>query len=82
MFGYVTLDRKILCSDDARRYQAYRRTLAQSLRQRHGPLAQLALSHDLTFLDILLTPMCTATGERPPPWTRAFPTGSAATPRT
>ena len=55
MFGYVTLDRKTLCSDDARRYQAYRRTLAQSLRQRHGPLAQLALSHDLTFLDILLT---------------------------
>ena len=41
MFGYVTLDRKILCSDDARRYQAYSRTLAQSLLQRHGTMAQL-----------------------------------------
>lgn len=55
MFGYVTLDRKTLSADDFRRYHAYRRTLARALRQRHGPVAQLALSHDLTFLDVLLT---------------------------
>ena len=46
MFGYVTLDQKTLSPEDSRRYHAYRRALAQALRQRHGPMAQMALSHD------------------------------------
>ena len=55
MFGYVALDRRTLSAEDARRYQTYHSALARALRQRHGPLAQMALNHDLTFLDILLT---------------------------
>ncbi|WP_367925094.1 DUF5685 family protein [uncultured Ruthenibacterium sp.] len=55
MFGYVTLDRETLSPQDANRYQAYRRSLAQMLRRRHGVFAPIALSHDLTFLEILLT---------------------------
>lgn len=74
MFGYVTLDQKTLSPEDSRRYHAYRRALAQALRQRHGPMAQMALSHDLTFLDVLLTDVY-GDGRRAAPMDPRFASG-------
>lgn len=55
MFGYVTINQPELKMREYETYRAYYCGLCQSLQHRYGPLGQLTLSFDLTFLAMVLT---------------------------
>lgn len=55
MFGYITINKDELKIRDYNRYRAYYCGLCRELGKRHGALARLTLTYDMTFLVILLT---------------------------
>ncbi len=55
MFGYVTIYRKGLSTEELDRYQAYYCGLCQTLGQRYGMPGRMALSYDMAFAAMLLT---------------------------
>lgn len=55
MFGYITINKDELKIKDYNTYQACYCGLCRSLKCRHGIVAPLTLSYDMTFLAILLT---------------------------
>ena len=55
MFGYMNLSPQGLTIAQQVRYQAYYCGLCRTLKERHGNLARLTLSNDMTFLHILLS---------------------------
>lgn len=55
MFGYITINKDELKLKDYNQYRAYYCGLCRELGKRHGALARLALTYDMTFLVILLT---------------------------
>ena len=54
MFGYITPALSGLTEDEKSRYRAMYCGLCHSLQSRHGQTARLTLSHDMTFLALLL----------------------------
>lgn len=55
MFGYVNINKPELKVKDFYKYKAYYCGLCRTLRKKYGPLGQLTLSYDMTFLVILLS---------------------------
>lgn len=55
MFGYVTIAGDALAPERQARYRAHYCGLCQTLGKRHGPVGQMTLSYDLTFLYMLLS---------------------------
>ncbi len=55
MFGYVVVNRPELKIREYDRYQEYYCGLCRALKSEFGPMGQLSLSYDITFLGILLT---------------------------
>ena len=55
MFGYVTIAAGALPAERQARYRAHYCGLCQALGKRHGPLGQMTLSYDVTFLYLLLS---------------------------
>jgi hypothetical protein len=55
MFGYVNINKPELKVKDFYKYKAYYCGLCRTLRSKYGPLGQMTLSYDMTFLIILLT---------------------------
>lgn len=54
MFGYVAADLKRLNDEQRRRYNACYCGLCHTLHERHGLLARMTLTYDMTFLVMLL----------------------------
>ncbi len=54
MFGYVTAQLKLLTDEQRRRYNACYCGLCHTLHERHGLLARMTLTYDMTFLVLLL----------------------------
>ena len=54
MFGYLVADPAQLTAEEAERYRACYCGLCRSLGSRHGQLARLSLTYDMTFLVLLL----------------------------
>ena len=54
MFGYVRPDLNSLSENEKQRYRSAYCGLCHALGQRHGPLARMALTFDLTFLTLFL----------------------------
>ncbi len=54
MFGYVIINQQALCEEATARYQASYCGLCHALGDLHGLGGRLALSYDLTFLNLLL----------------------------
>ncbi len=57
MFGFVTASRQLLSEEQKKRYRACYCGLCHSLHERHGSLARLTLTYDMTFLVLLLGSM-------------------------
>ncbi|MGB8451758.1 MAG: DUF5685 family protein [Anaerocolumna sp.] len=55
MFGYVNIYKPELKMKDFYKYKAYYCGLCKTLKDRYGPLGQMTLSYDMTFLILLLT---------------------------
>lgn len=55
MFGYVTIHQEGLGPEAVSRYSAYYCGLCRAIKARHGNLARVTLSYDMTFLLILLS---------------------------
>lgn len=55
MFGYIMIHKDELKIRDYNKYCAYYCGLCHELKKRHGELARLTLTYDMTFLVILLT---------------------------
>ncbi len=55
MFGYVKVNKPELKIREFSRYKGFYCGLCRSLRGRHGPLGQMTLTYDMTFLVLLLT---------------------------
>ncbi|MDF2942514.1 MAG: hypothetical protein K0S01_1372 [Herbinix sp.] len=55
MFGYVNINKPELKMKDFYKYKAYYCGLCKTLKDRYGPLGQMTLSYDMTFLILLLT---------------------------
>ena len=55
MFGYVTVYKPELKMKDYYKYRAYYCGLCHELKKKYGPLGQMTLTYDMTFLIILLT---------------------------
>lgn len=55
MFGYVNIYKPELKVKDYIKFKAYYCGLCSVLRERYGPLGQMTLTYDMTFLVILLT---------------------------
>ena len=55
MFGYVTIAGSALSPERQARYRAHYCGLCQTLGRRHGPVGQMTLSYDVTFLYLLLS---------------------------
>ena len=55
MFGYIAPDQSVLTEAQRRRYRSFYCGVCHSLRDRHGQAGRLSLSHDMTFLAILLS---------------------------
>lgn len=54
MFGYVLANDAMLNEEQRSRYRACYCGLCKTIRQRHGQLARLSLTYDMTFLILLL----------------------------
>lgn len=54
MFGYITVNQEELKIKDYNRYRSFYCGLCGALDKKHGKVAQMALSYDMTFLTILL----------------------------
>lgn len=54
MFGYVLANHSGLTTEEDKRYRDYYCALCRAIRNRHGQLARVTLSYDMTFLLILL----------------------------
>ncbi len=81
MFGYLTAEPGLLSEEELRRYRSCYCGLCRSIRERHGALARLALSYDMTFLALLLSSLyepeeaageetCVRHPRRAQPWAR------------
>ncbi|MBQ8009986.1 MAG: hypothetical protein IJ265_00305, partial [Oscillospiraceae bacterium] len=55
MFGFVQANVQDLKPRDKERYQAVYCGLCRTLKERHGSLARMGLTYDLTFLALLLS---------------------------
>jgi len=55
LFGYVTIAGSVLPPERQARYRAHYCGLCQALGKRHGPVGQMTLSYDVTFLYLLLS---------------------------
>lgn len=55
MFGHVQANLKDLTPEEKERYQAAYCGLCRTIKERHGQLARMGLSYDLTFLSLLLS---------------------------
>ena len=55
MFGYLVAEPGLLTEEELGRYRACYCGLCRSLRERHGRLARLSLTYDMTFLVLLLS---------------------------
>ncbi|MDE7324957.1 MAG: hypothetical protein K2N63_01550 [Lachnospiraceae bacterium] len=55
MFGYVTINKEELSSEDYERFHSYYCGLCRVLRDKYKRRGQLLLNYDMTFLAILLT---------------------------
>lgn len=55
MFGHIQANLADLTEDQKRRYQAAYCGLCRTIGKRHGQLAWMGLSYDLTFLSLLLS---------------------------
>ena len=55
MFGYVTIAAGALGKEAQERYRAHYCGLCHALHKRYGPIGQMTLSYDMTFLYILLS---------------------------
>jgi hypothetical protein len=55
MFGYVNIYKPELKMKDFYKYKAYYCGLCKKLKEKYGPLGQMTLTYDMTFLIILLT---------------------------
>ncbi len=55
MFGFLQIHAEILGTESKERYHAVYCGLCQRLRERHGQIARLSLTYDLTFLILLLS---------------------------
>ena len=54
MFGYLVAEPGLLTEEELGRYRACYCGLCRSIRERHGRLARLSLTYDMTFLVLLL----------------------------
>ncbi len=57
MFGYVIANKDIMTEEQEARYRACYCGLCHALQRRHGSLARLTLTYDMTFLILLLNSM-------------------------
>jgi hypothetical protein len=64
MFGYVNINKPELKVKEFYQYKAYYCGLCRTLRKNYGPIGQLTLSYDMTFLIILLTSLYECSTER------------------
>ena len=55
MFGYITIAANGLPKERQERYRAHYCGLCHALHRRYGPIGQLTLSYDMTFLYLLLS---------------------------
>ncbi len=55
MFGYVVVNKQELKIKDFDRYQEYYCGMCHALKEKHGTMAQMSLSYDVTFGAILLS---------------------------
>lgn len=55
MFGFVQANLADLSQEEKERYQGAYCGLCKTIGQRHGHIARLGLSYDLTFLSLLLS---------------------------
>ena len=54
MFGYVSVNPKALSEEERLRFRAFYCGLCRDLKERFGDVGRLTLSHDMTFLSLLL----------------------------
>ena len=54
MFGYVLVNPQALSDAERQRFRGFYCGLCHALRDRYGDMGRLALSHDMTFLSLLL----------------------------
>ena len=54
MFGYVSVNPQSLSEDERQRFRGFYCGLCHVLRDRYGDMGRLVLSHDMTFLSLLL----------------------------
>ena len=54
MFGYVSVNPQALSEEQKRRFRGFYCGLCHVLRARYGDIGRLTLSHDMTFLSLLL----------------------------
>ena len=82
MFGYLVAAAPLLTEEQQRRYRACYCGLCRSLRERHGQLAGMTLTYDMTFLVLLLSSLyepeeqageetCLAHPRKARPWWRS-----------
>ena len=74
MFGYVIANKDIMTEEQEARYRACYCGLCRALQRRHGSLARLTLTYDMTFLILLLNSMY-------PPAASCTPSGAMTGPR-
>lgn len=55
MFGFVTIDPQKLTEEQVQRYKTVYCGLCRSLRDRHGSMARMTLTYDMTFLVLFLS---------------------------
>ncbi len=55
MFGYLAAEASLLTEEQFARYRACYCGLCRCIQERHGELARLALTYDMTFLTLLLS---------------------------
>lgn len=89
MFGYVVADQANLKPEELARYRSAYCGLCRAIGARHGQVARLTLTYDMTFLSLLLDALyepqeesgsgrCVSHPVRPRPWRRSKYTDYAA----
>ena len=54
MFGFISIDPNKLTQEQVLRYKSIYCGLCRSLRDRHGTMARMTLTYDMTFLVLVL----------------------------